>query len=213
MLQPSCFSRNGYLQYQWMAISNTIAVIHSQFISSSRQIDVKKLLHKFEYAVFGNALKLCNWKQILWNLWKRVKVPSDFFVARFPFHSDCGNTKRFHEELVFTITFWKKNSISIHKLQWDTLASLVRISRSPRIRFTDSPYTEDEPTLVVLDTGERSKISQVWIRWDWRSSLLLQGGLLFYTLHRTGMQVMEWFLCSSAEQSHPNMFPLYENSL
>ncbi|GMS90428.1 hypothetical protein PENTCL1PPCAC_12603 [Pristionchus entomophagus] len=35
----------------------------------------------------------------------------------------------------------------------DTLASLVRISRAPRIRFTDSPYTEDEPTLVVLDTG------------------------------------------------------------
>ncbi|GMT20674.1 hypothetical protein PFISCL1PPCAC_11971, partial [Pristionchus fissidentatus] len=35
----------------------------------------------------------------------------------------------------------------------DTLCSLVRVSRSPRLRFTDSPYTEDEPTLVLLDTG------------------------------------------------------------
>ncbi|GMR42994.1 hypothetical protein PMAYCL1PPCAC_13189, partial [Pristionchus mayeri] len=35
----------------------------------------------------------------------------------------------------------------------DWMYSLVSGSRTPRIRFTDSPYTEDEPTLVVLDTG------------------------------------------------------------
>lgn len=36
---------------------------------------------------------------------------------------------------------------------WDWMKSTIRWRSAPKIRFTDSPFIQDEPTLVLLDTG------------------------------------------------------------